>query len=518
MVQNSVYVARGLLVESKHPVWLYGTSSEHSIFYQYNFHNAANVFAGMIQTESPYYQPTPPPPAPFQAALGVFPGDPAFACNRRDPFDGCDESWALVIRGSSEIFIAGAGLYSWFSTYAQTCIDGQLCQRVLILLDDNFINVRIQHLITIGAKYIAVHNGVGIPAIDNLNVQGHPRWSQISVLDVANNGSNYLWVDPAIWDMAQPAFTCSPPCMVKLPPWTKATSTVNYPVITVSQGAWTSTITSPPLTISEWVFKPVTLEVAAAAVNGKIRKRQGFEAFTPALATTPVWPGIRFLGPDGLPTVTSPSGPFPTPPPAPLQGAWLSTPVQPVQGQQERPMVAPCLYFDPDCITPPWLWGAMPDDPYEDNERGPEDDVTCPSDPTSTSSAPPGPSPSPREGGNPQTNHVDCYNSGRATSHDRMYNTISSFCRNLEGQGDLFSPEFEYSFPFELPTESSGVTVINMRMKVLAGCEWRYNFDECTRYLRVPVDSCNCGGVNGKQGGVLINNCYMWKIDPNTKL
>lgn len=49
MVQNSVYVTRGLLIESVEPTWLYGTSSEHSVFYQYNFHNARNIFAGMIQ-------------------------------------------------------------------------------------------------------------------------------------------------------------------------------------------------------------------------------------------------------------------------------------------------------------------------------------------------------------------------------------------------------------------------------------------------------------------------------------
>jgi len=53
MVQNSVYFARGLLVESVEPTWLYGTSSEHAVFYQYNFHRARNIFAGMIQTESP---------------------------------------------------------------------------------------------------------------------------------------------------------------------------------------------------------------------------------------------------------------------------------------------------------------------------------------------------------------------------------------------------------------------------------------------------------------------------------
>jgi glucan 1,3-beta-glucosidase len=48
----SVYVARGMLVESQGPVWLYGTASEHAVLYQYEFYDAANVYASMIQTES----------------------------------------------------------------------------------------------------------------------------------------------------------------------------------------------------------------------------------------------------------------------------------------------------------------------------------------------------------------------------------------------------------------------------------------------------------------------------------
>lgn len=121
MVQNSVYVARGFLIESTDPTWLYGTASEHAVFYQYNFHKARNVFAGMIQTESPYFQPTPRPPAPFETAVGVFSGDPDYSCLQSNQLNGCDSSWGVIIRGSADIFVAGAGLYSWFSTYTQDC-------------------------------------------------------------------------------------------------------------------------------------------------------------------------------------------------------------------------------------------------------------------------------------------------------------------------------------------------------------------------------------------------------------
>jgi hypothetical protein len=122
-IQTSVYNARGFLIESTNPTWLYGTSCEHSVFYQYQFYKAQLVVAGMIQTEQPYYQPTPQPPAPFKDAVGSFNGDPTFPCNDTDP---CDEGWALRIIDSSDITILGAGLYSWFRTYSQECGKGIL--------------------------------------------------------------------------------------------------------------------------------------------------------------------------------------------------------------------------------------------------------------------------------------------------------------------------------------------------------------------------------------------------------
>lgn len=226
----------------------------------------------MLQTESPYFQPTPKPPAPFEAVVGLFPGDPHYTCATNDDFSGCDESWA-VIEGSENIYIAGAGIYTWFSSYSQSCIDTQECQKALVYLDSNYANVRIQNLISIGAKYMVVMDGEGISALDNLNVDNHPDWSQISILDVGGNGSQYnelVWIDPKVWDMDQPSLTCSPPCYLKLPPWAGATSTVNYPLITVSDGTWTSTITKAPITISEWVIEVVTLTQGSAGKNKRL--------------------------------------------------------------------------------------------------------------------------------------------------------------------------------------------------------------------------------------------------------
>jgi hypothetical protein len=159
----------------------------------------------MLQTESPYYQPTPQPPAPFASAVGVFPGDPSYDCVAGNDFSGCDSSWAIIMTGCQNIFVSAASIYSvsghyrrfpvlkhvhvdernaaannnsqWFTTYAQTCIDSHVCQKALMLLQNNLASVRISNLITIGAKYMAVMDGKGIQATDNLNVEDHPAWS-----------------------------------------------------------------------------------------------------------------------------------------------------------------------------------------------------------------------------------------------------------------------------------------------------------------------------------------------------
>ncbi|OJJ00551.1 hypothetical protein ASPVEDRAFT_128758 [Aspergillus versicolor CBS 583.65] len=197
MAQVSIYVARGMLIESTSATWLYGTSSEHSVFYQYNFHRARNIFTTVIQTEPPYYQPNPRPPAPFNSQVGLYDSDPAYTC-RGGRFDGCDEAWAVIITESQNINIASAGTYSWFSSYTQDCIDHHACQEALWRLDNNYDNVRLQHIIAIGAEYILVSDGQGILSTDNLGVTAHPAWAQVSIFDVPSHGQPPLSVSPRV--------------------------------------------------------------------------------------------------------------------------------------------------------------------------------------------------------------------------------------------------------------------------------------------------------------------------------
>ncbi|CAK7219716.1 hypothetical protein SBRCBS47491_003942 [Sporothrix bragantina] len=187
MTQLSVYSARGMLVESTSATWLYGTAAEHNVYYQYNFHNAQNIFTTMIQSESPYYQPTPKPPAPFDKVVGKFPGDPGYGCKGGD-FDGCDESWAVIMEGSQNIHIGGAGTYSWFSTYSQDCIDTHTCQKTLWYINGNHDNNRLQHIIGIGAKNVLVADGKAVLATDNLASKDHPSQAHISIFDVPSTG------------------------------------------------------------------------------------------------------------------------------------------------------------------------------------------------------------------------------------------------------------------------------------------------------------------------------------------
>jgi hypothetical protein len=60
---------------------------------------------GLIQTESPYYQPAPAPPAPFSINSAFK--DPSMA--------GVTSAWGLVVTTSTDILVFGAGLYSFFS-------------------------------------------------------------------------------------------------------------------------------------------------------------------------------------------------------------------------------------------------------------------------------------------------------------------------------------------------------------------------------------------------------------------
>jgi hypothetical protein len=124
--QIDIYVARGVLIESQGLTWLYGTASEHCVFYQYQVSGAKEVVLGIIQTESPYYQPVPKAPRPF--STGLFKDDPTFDDCPADSTT-CALSWGVRIIDSKTVYVLGAGLYSWYSGYSQDCLETNNCQQ-----------------------------------------------------------------------------------------------------------------------------------------------------------------------------------------------------------------------------------------------------------------------------------------------------------------------------------------------------------------------------------------------------
>lgn len=163
--QIDIYVARGLLIESTEPSWYYGTASEHCVLYQYSLASAQNVFMGMIQTESPYFQPTPVAPEPFTKSLGKFANDPKFECEGA----ACKSSWGLILNKTKSVYIYGAGLYSWFSDYKQECLPGS-CQKSMVLVDEESKDTWIYNLVTIGTEESLTRAGAPlVKAPENLN-------------------------------------------------------------------------------------------------------------------------------------------------------------------------------------------------------------------------------------------------------------------------------------------------------------------------------------------------------------
>ena len=133
----NIYNGRGFLFESTKGAWLWGTAAEHSQMVNYNFVNAQNIFGGVIQSETAYMQGNPDATTPFKSNSKY--GDPDFSsCASTD--SGCARTWGLRVEGSSDIYIYGAGLYSFFSNYSQDCDNTNNCQENMISVDDSSVN------------------------------------------------------------------------------------------------------------------------------------------------------------------------------------------------------------------------------------------------------------------------------------------------------------------------------------------------------------------------------------------
>ncbi|KAJ2893222.1 Glucan 1,3-beta-glucosidase [Zalerion maritima] len=144
--QVTIFVGRGLLVESKKgKVWIIGSGSEHHTLYNYQLRETHDVWMGLIQSETPYYQPNPPAHLPFPT-MALY-GDPDFleACGDEtgekfsEDNPPCAMAWGLRVLGSQNIGIFGTGLYSFFYNNDNTVCKAQdvdWCQARMIEIED----------------------------------------------------------------------------------------------------------------------------------------------------------------------------------------------------------------------------------------------------------------------------------------------------------------------------------------------------------------------------------------------
>lgn len=167
--QITIYNPRGILVEANPgPTFLYATMAEHNTLYQYQLHRAKNVYMGLIQTETPYFQGNPAADFPTKPLDEWH--DPKFGyCKPGDV--QCNKAWATRIVDSEDVIIAGAGTYSFFENYFTCSRPGGTfdCQSNLWDIRSSS-NVIIYALNTVGSLMMMMLNGESLASrFDNKN-------------------------------------------------------------------------------------------------------------------------------------------------------------------------------------------------------------------------------------------------------------------------------------------------------------------------------------------------------------
>ncbi|KAJ7197151.1 exo-beta-1,3-glucanase, partial [Mycena pura] len=150
--QVSLFSGRGILSESQGPVWMIGTASEHHVMYEYSLVNAKSHYLGLIQTETPYFQPSPAPPAPFSVNS---------AFNDPTNWSGINAAWGLRVTTSTDIIVFGAGHYSFFMNFGQACLTPATCQAQIVDFDSTS-SVHLFSLSTVGTTFQVSVNQAGV--------------------------------------------------------------------------------------------------------------------------------------------------------------------------------------------------------------------------------------------------------------------------------------------------------------------------------------------------------------------
>lgn len=189
-----------------------------------------------------------------------------------------------------------------------------------------------------------------------------------------------------------------------------------------------------------------------------------------------------------------------------------------------------------DSLQCPIAGGDTPDpqeDEVQEQETGdicipinlpgdPDPDSGSPANPNSPENPPgsgsggggPGSRPVPIQSPDTSQNKVTCYDSGQAASRANMVFAAQQFC--LQYSGFRFkshdSNALEVNFGWD-EQHKAGLNIL-VFLEVQANCEWSLEQDECNKQLVQIIDGCDQDTTADKQGGVLLNNCIAWRIDP----
>ncbi|KAF5006260.1 hypothetical protein FDECE_7350 [Fusarium decemcellulare] len=160
----TIYAGRGMLVEAQRGrIWLSASGSEHHVLYQYQLVNTKEVYVGHAQTEQAYFQPHPAAQYPFPPMPMIHDPDFQMDCQNDRAPAGCNMGWGMRIINSSNVVVYGAGLYSFFNNYNDSCASNEssdYCQERILSIQGYDGGSRILGLSTVGTRTMLERNDV----------------------------------------------------------------------------------------------------------------------------------------------------------------------------------------------------------------------------------------------------------------------------------------------------------------------------------------------------------------------
>ena len=170
--QISVFTGRGMLIESSSgTIWLSGTGVEHHALYQYQLSGTQDIYLAQAQTETPYYQPNPSAPTPFNVVSSL--NDPNFASSCSGQSGNCANAWGFRALNTKSVYMYGGGFYSFFNHYSTACSNqggSENCQTNIVDIESSS-DINIYNLNTVGTTNMATVNGKAVAKYsDNINV------------------------------------------------------------------------------------------------------------------------------------------------------------------------------------------------------------------------------------------------------------------------------------------------------------------------------------------------------------